>query len=86
MDDLWTDLLFLAVFAAFVGLRWWLGHVIGNAAMRRGCGFMGWVISALIFGPLVVWIVYLIFVHWRPSGRDFKQNPMELSLNDEQES
>lgn len=73
MQDLLTDLTFLGIFAAFMGLRWWLGHVIAKSAMRRGCGFIWWVYASLLVGPMVVWIVYLIFVHWRPAAQ------MELS-------
>jgi hypothetical protein len=68
LSDTLTDLILIAIFVGFAVLRWWLGYVIGNAAVRRGCGYMGWIISSLIFGPLVVWIVYLIFVHWRPTN------------------
>jgi hypothetical protein len=60
---------FILIFGALIGLRLWLGTVIGNAALRRGCGYMGWIICSLVVGPLFVWFVYLIFVHWRP--KDF---------------
>jgi hypothetical protein len=62
MDDL-----FLAVIiAAFVGLRVFFGYLIGSAANRRNYGNTGWMISSLIIGPLIVWIIYLLFVSWRP--------------------
>jgi hypothetical protein len=60
---------------AVILLRWWLGSLIGRAAQRRLCGYLGWVIASLIFGPLLVWIVYLIFVHWR--ARAFDRNALE---------
>jgi hypothetical protein len=60
--------LIAAIIIAFVLLRWWLGSLIGRAAERRGCGYLGWSMCSLFIGPLVVWIVYLIFVHWRPIG------------------
>lgn len=66
MNDSLSDLLPLVLFIAFVAVRWWLGRLIGMAAARRGRGFLGWVVCSLIFGPLIVWIVYLIFVHSRP--------------------
>jgi hypothetical protein len=66
MGDTLSDFLPIVLFVGLIALRWWLGHLIGTAAMRRGRGFMGWVVCSLIFGPLIVWIVYLIFVHSRP--------------------
>ncbi len=66
MNDTLSDILPLVLFVGFMAVRWWLGHLIGKAAMRRGRGFIGWVVCSLIFGPLIVWIVYLIFVHSRP--------------------
>lgn len=59
------EILLAAFIIAFVLLRWWLGCVIGRAAEKRRCGRTGWVIFSLL-GPLIVWMVYLIFVHWRP--------------------
>ena len=50
----------------FVGLRVFFAVLIANAAARRRCGYLGWSISALVIGPLIVWIIYLAFVHWRP--------------------
>jgi hypothetical protein len=66
LSDTLSDFLPIVLFVGLIALRWWLGHLIGTAAMRRGRGFMGWVVCSLIFGPLIVWIVYLIFVHSRP--------------------
>jgi len=60
--------IFVGIFA-FVGvyaLCWWLGTLIGKAALLRGCGYGEWVVASLIVGPLIVWIVYLLFVHWKP--------------------
>lgn len=48
-----------------IGIRYLLGVLIGKAARRRGSGYAGWVVCSLIFGPLIVWIAYLIFVQWR---------------------
>jgi hypothetical protein len=61
-----VEILLVVLIIAFVLLRWWLGCVIGGAAAKRNCGRTGWVICSLLFGPLLVWIVYLILVHWRP--------------------
>jgi hypothetical protein len=62
------------VILAFVSLRIFFGNLIGSAANRRNCGYAGWSISSLLIGPLIVWIVYLLFVHWRPiSGQSRTQ-------------
>ena len=58
----------VVIILVFVGLRVFLGYLIAGAAVRRGCGYLGWLISSLLFGPLIVWIIYLIFVHWRPTN------------------
>jgi hypothetical protein len=62
-------------------VRWWLGSIIGKAAERLGCGYLGWLICSVLFGPLIVWIVYLIFVHWRPRPDEKvpDEKPMEVS-------
>ena len=84
MSDTLTDFILFVLIAGFVALRWWLGYVIGNAAVRRGCGYMGWIISSLIFGPLIVWIVYLIFVHWRPKdfGLPYQPDPETTDIQE----
>lgn len=62
-----SEMLLVAIaIIAIVLLRWWLGSLIGKAAARRNCGYLGWSLCSLLFGPLLVWIVYLCFVHWRP--------------------
>jgi len=66
LNDTLSTVLPLVLLLSIVAVRWWLGHLIGKAAMRRGRGFIGWVVCSVIFGPLIVWIVYLIFVHSRP--------------------
>ena len=52
---------------SFVLLRWWLGSLIGKAAQCRGYSYQGWSISSFLIGPSIVWIVYMLFVHWRPT-------------------
>lgn len=56
----------IAIFVVCYALFWWFGILIGNAALRRGSGYMEWVVASLIVGPLIVWIVYMLFVHWKP--------------------
>ncbi len=65
MSDTLSDFIPIALFVVLLALRWWLGTLIGNAAQRRGRSPVGWLIGSLIVGPLTVWLVYLIFVHWR---------------------
>ena len=69
----------LAIVALIIG-RLWLPFIIGKAAERRGSGLVGWVIAAFIFGPLIVWIVYLLFVHWRPIVSNAE--PLAVSQDD----
>jgi hypothetical protein len=68
LSDALSDFIPILLFIGLIALRWWLGKLIGEAALRRGSGYMGWIICSLIFGPLIVWIVYLIFVHWKPTN------------------
>ena len=58
----------LALFMLFMVavVRLTIGDFIGEAAERRKSGYGWWVATSLVFGPLLVWIVYLLFVHWRP--------------------
>ena len=67
-EDVGAALVMMAGFALLIAFRLFFGTIIATAAMRRNCGYNGWRISSLIFGPLYVWIVYLIFVHWRYAG------------------
>jgi hypothetical protein len=60
------DVFAIVLFLLLIGVRYLLGVLIGKAAQRRGRGYAGWVVCSLIFGPLIVWIAYLIFVHSRP--------------------
>lgn len=64
LDGVFLTVLIIAFFA----VRFGLGYVIGKAAQRRNCGFDGWFFWGGLFGPLIVWVVYLCFVHWRPIG------------------
>lgn len=67
----------------FVGLRVFFGQLIARAALRRGCGYTGWSIAALLIGPLIVWIIYLIFVHWRPADFGIPYKPQEETGQEE---
>ncbi len=57
----------VAMIIGMLALRVFFGHYIGRAAQRRNCGYIGWTVVSLFIGPLIVWIVYLIFVHWKPT-------------------
>lgn len=39
---------------------------IARAAQKRGRGYVGWIISGLIFGPAIVSLVYLCTAHRAP--------------------
>jgi hypothetical protein len=68
----WDGVFFTVSIIAFFAVRYGFGYLIGNAAERRDCGNTGWRICSLLFGPLLVWIVYLIFVHWRKIRFEFE--------------
>ncbi len=59
------DILAIVLFLLLVGVRYYVGVLIGKAAQRRGSGYAGWVICSLLLGVLVTWAVYMVFVHWR---------------------
>jgi hypothetical protein len=54
------------VMLVVLGFRVYMGHILGAAARRRNCGYAGWRISSLLFGPIITLLFYLAFVSWRP--------------------
>ena len=62
----WDGVFATMLIIAFVAIRLGFGYLIGKAAERRGGDLARWTVCSLLYGPLLVWIVYLIFVHWRP--------------------
>lgn len=65
MGNLVPDAVFVIFIAAFLCGRLFFAHLIARSAWVRCCGYAGWLVAGVIFGPMLVFIPYLAFVHWR---------------------
>jgi hypothetical protein len=66
VNDKLSDYIFGYVILYTIWIHVYLSILIGTAADKRKCGFVGWIIVGCCLGPLIAWIPYLIFVSWRP--------------------
>jgi hypothetical protein len=61
-----SNFIFAYVILYMLWIHFFLSILIGLAAERRNCGLVLWILGGCFFSPLLAWIVYLIFVSWRP--------------------
>ena len=49
---------------------------IGRAARKRGQGHGGWIVCGLLFGPLIVGLIYLCTAHRAPILFGHERDPI----------